>query len=333
MRLRHLIAAVAMALTFGAAAGAEPLTIRIGWVVVPPELTPVLFQKPGVARHVGTSYVLEPSRFQASTRIVTALAGGELDIAPLTFSTLAALVLNARMEDIRIIADEFQDGVDDYYTTPYLVRRDGPVKRIEDLKGRVVATNGIGSSIDMGLRVMLRRHQLEDKRDYTTVEVQFPNMKAMLADGKVDLVMVPAIFAYDPGLRDTSHLLFTQKEALGKSDMVVWSARAGFLQKNRAAVTDFLEDALRSLAWYTDPAHHGEAVEIIAQFTKIPAERLDWVFTSKDQYRDPGLRPDVEALQRNMQTQLDLGFIKQPIDVKKYIDLSLLDEAARRLKK
>ena len=332
MRLKTLIAAAAVALLVGSPAGAEPLTIRIGWVVVPPELTPVLFQKPGIARHAGTSYVLEPSRFQASTRIVTALAGGELDIAPLTFSTLAALVLNARMDDIRIIADEFQDGADDYYTTPYLVRKDGPVKRIEDLKGRIVATNGIGSSIDMGLRVMLKRHNLEDKRDYTTVEVQFPNMKAMLADGKVDLVMVPAIFAYDPGLRDISQLLFTQKEALGKSDMVVWSARAGFLQKNRAAVTDFLEDALRSLAWYTDPANHNEAVEIIAQFTKIPAERLGWAFTTKDQYRDPGLRPDAGALQRNMQTQLDLGFIKQPIDVKRYLDLSLLDEATRRVK-
>jgi NitT/TauT family transport system substrate-binding protein len=264
---------------------------------------------------------------------VTALAGGELDIAPLTFSTLAALVLNARMDDIRIIADEFQDGADDYYTTPYLVRKDGPVKMIEDLKGRVVATNGIGSSIDMGLRVMLKRHNLEDKRDYTTVEVGFPNMKAMLGDGKADLVMVPAVFAYDPALRDMSRLLFTQKEALGKSDMVVWSARAGFLAKNRAAVTDFLEDALRSLTWYSDPAHHDEAVEIIAQFTKIPAERLSWVFTKKDQYRDPGLRPDVDALHRNMQTQLELGFIKQPIDVKRYVDLSLLDEASRRAKR
>jgi len=42
-------------------------------VVVPPELTPVLFQKPGVAKHYGTSYVLEPSRFQASTRIVSGI--------------------------------------------------------------------------------------------------------------------------------------------------------------------------------------------------------------------------------------------------------------------
>src|SRR5262249_2862215 len=162
-----------------------------------------------------TSYVLEPSRFQASTRIVTALATGELDVAPLTFSTLASLVLNAQMHDIRIVADEFQDGADDYYTTPYLVKKDGPVKRIEDLKGRVVATNGIGSSIDMGLRVMLKRHGLEDKRDYTTVEVQFPNMKAMLGDGKADLIMVPAIFAYDPALQEMSRTLFTQKEALG----------------------------------------------------------------------------------------------------------------------
>jgi sulfonate transport system substrate-binding protein len=332
MSLRKIFCAAVTLLAFGVVAHADPLPIRIGWVVVPPELTPVLFAKEGVARHYGKSYVLQASRFQASSQIVTALASGELDLAPLTFSTFATLVLNARVTDVRIIADEFQDGVEDYYTTPYLVKKDGPIRKIEDLKGRVVATNGIGSSIDMGLRVMLRQHGLEDKRDYTTIEVPFPNMKAVLADGKVDLVMVPAIFAYDPALRDATRLLFTQKEALGKTDMVVWSGRQPFLTKNRAAVADFIEDALRSLRWYTDPRNHAEAVGIIAQFTKLPPERLDWVFTKRDQYRDPGLRPDVDALQRNVQAQRDLGFIKDTIVVKDFVDSSFLDEAAKRVR-
>jgi hypothetical protein len=33
-----------------------------------------------------------------------------------------------------------------------------------------MASNAIGSALDMGLRAMLRRHGLEDRRDYTLVE-------------------------------------------------------------------------------------------------------------------------------------------------------------------
>jgi NitT/TauT family transport system substrate-binding protein len=56
------------------------------------------------------------------------------------------------------------------------------------------------------------------------------------------------------------------------------------------------------------------------------------LFTKKDYYHDPYARPDLEALQRNINTQKELGFLKINIDVKKYADLSLVEEAAKRLK-
>jgi hypothetical protein len=37
-------------------------------------------------------------------------------------------------------------------------------------------------------------------------------------------------------------------------------------------------------------------------------------------------------LQRNVDTTRDLGFVKKNIDIKKYADLSLVQEAAKRLK-
>ena len=40
----------------------------------------------------------------------------------------------------------------------------------------------------MSSRAMLRKHGLEDKRDYTVIEAPFPTMQAMLAEKKADLV-------------------------------------------------------------------------------------------------------------------------------------------------
>jgi NitT/TauT family transport system substrate-binding protein len=42
--------------------------------------------------------------------------------------------------------------------------------------------------------------------------------------------------------------------------------------------------------------------------------------------------PNLDALQANIKLQKELGFIKSDIDVKKYSDLSLVEEAAKRVK-
>ena len=46
------------------------------------------------------------------------------------------------------------------------------------------------------------------------------------------------------------------------------AARAGckrFIEKNLAALTDFMEDSLRIVHWYLDPANYKDAMEICAR--------------------------------------------------------------------
>lgn len=313
------------------ALSAEPVKIRIGWLLVPAEITPILFPEPGIAKHAGKSYVLEPTRFQGSPLLTTALASGEIDVAPFGYSSFALAVENAHMDDLRIFADEDRDGVGEHFTTQYMVRKDGGIEKIDDLKGKVLATNAAGSIGDMALRFMLRKHHLDPARDATFVEAAFPNMNAMLEERKADLILSVLPFYLAPPLQKTARTLFTSKDALGPTEISMLTARASFLEKNRAAVVDFLEDYLRALHWYLDPAHHDAAVKAVAAFTKIPAERFaSWAFTGQDYYRDPKGRVDVAALQRNVDVQRELGFLKAPLDVKKYVDMSLVEEAAKR---
>jgi len=332
-RATCLLLAAVLLLAQGAARAADPVPIRIGYVVTPPELQPVLFARPEVTKHLGKSYTMEPLHFKSTPVMITALAAGEIDIAALTFASFGTAIVNAHMTDLRIIADEFQDGVEGYFTEPYLVRRDSGISKVEDLKGKVIATNGIGSGVDMAMRAMLRRHGLEDRRDYSVVEVQFPNMKAVLMEHKVDMVVMPAAFAHDPELDKAARVLFTQREAMGPTQFALWTARTPFLEKNRAAVVDFLEDALRALRWYLDPANHAAAVGIVADFTRLPAARFDgWLLTHKDQYRDPDGLPNLAALQHNLDTQHELGFLKATVAAGDYVDLTLVKEAGQRLR-
>jgi sulfonate transport system substrate-binding protein len=324
------LAAVALLAT--SAQAADPVKIRASWVAPVSNWASIWLEKKDLARHLGKSYVLEPVLYRGTPPMITALANNELEIANLAYSTLGIAIQNAGLDDLRVIADEFRDGVPGRHTNEYLVLADGPIKTPQDLKGKVVATNAAGSAVDVASRAMLRKFGLEDKRDYTVVEAPFPTMRAMLAEKKVDLIPGVLPFALDPELRKISRVLATQRDAIGVTDMIVWTARKPFLDKNRAAMVDFMEDTLRIVQWYLDPKNQKAAAEIASRVTKQPVERFGWLFTDKDYFRDPNMIPDLASLQKNLDMTKDLGFMRASLDIKKFTDLSITEEAAKRLK-
>jgi len=317
--------------TLGTAWAADPVKIRVGFVVPISDLPSLLMEKKDLAQHLGKSYQLEITRFAGTPPMVTALAAGEVDVADLAYPTLPIAIQNAGIEDLRVIADGFQDGAAGHYSNEYIVLADGSIKNVADLKGRVVASNAAGSGVDIAMRAMLRKSGLEDKRDYTVIEAPFPTMRAILSDRKADLISAVLPFSLDPELRKIGRTLFTSKDSIGLSEFTMWTARKGFIDKNRAAMVDFMEDALRILRWYLDPANHDAAAAICSRITKQPPERFGWVFTDKDFYRDRNLLPNIAALQRNVDLTHDLGFVKASLDVAGHSDLSVVQEAAKRL--
>jgi sulfonate transport system substrate-binding protein len=312
-------------------AQAAPVKIRVGWVVVPASTAPLVLEKKDILTNYGKTYVAEATRFAGTPPVITALAAGELDIGPLAFSSFGLAIQNANMDDLRVICDEIQDGVAGHGTNQFMVLKDGPVKTVTDLKGKVLATNAMGSAVDVAMRAMLRKNGLEANRDYTVVEAPFPAMRAMLADRKADLISAVPPFSLDPDLGAIARTLFTQKDAFGITQLTMWTARTGFIAQNRAPLIDFLQDTVRAIRWYTDPKNHQEAVAIVARLNKAPPERMDWAFTDRDQFRDPNGTPNLSALQSNLQQQKEVGLLKDDIDVKKYSDLSMVEEAARKL--
>ena len=323
-----LIAAVLAA----GAAQADPVKIRLSYVIAPSDWAPLLPEKPDLLKHNGKSYQLEVVRVVGTPALVQAMANNEIEIGNHSYSSLGIAIQNAGMDDLRIISDQFQDGVPGKSTTQYYVLKDGPIQKVEDLKGKVVSSNAAGSAVDVAMRAMLKKHGLEDKRDYTFIEAALPAQKAMLLDKKTDLIPSVVPFQHDPELKAKGRILFTQRDIMGITQMIVLTARKSFIDKNRAALVDFMEDNLRVVRWYLDPKNHDEAVAIASRLTKIPPERFSWLFTDQDYARNGNLMPDLKALQANVDATQALGFIKSRLDVQKYTDLSIVQEAAARLK-
>ena len=185
--LRHLVAALVLAAPWPAVA--DPLAIRIGWSTMPGHMIPVLFTKPDILRHYGTTYTVTPIGFRGSSPQITALAAREVDLIASSPAVLALSVVNARI-DMRVVADIIQDGVGDYHTEAFMVRTDSGINTVADLRGKRLGTNAVGSAADTAMRAMLAKNGLGDRRDTVSIEAAFPALPAMLEERKIDLAVV-----------------------------------------------------------------------------------------------------------------------------------------------
>jgi sulfonate transport system substrate-binding protein len=331
-RPRDFIACLVVAMAATSAARAEPLSVRISYVVPISNWAPFIVAKKDLARHWGQTYNLEAVRYQGTPPMITAMSNGELEIASLAYSTLGIAIANAGISDLRVISDEFRDGVPGYFSNQFFVRKDSGIKKIEDLKGKVLATNIVGAGVDIAMKAGLRKHGLLDKRDYTVIETPFSTMPAMLAEKKADLVTTVMPFSVDPMLNQIGFPLFDQTEGLGTSQFLVFTARQSYIDRHRAVLIDLLEDMLRIERWYIDPKNHSDVTRVAADLLKVPPERFSWVFTNKDYYRDPDMMPDLVTLQRNIDITAEMGFLRSRFDVKQHSDLSLIEEAVKKLR-
>ncbi len=313
-------------------AAADPVTIRQGYGNAPGAMAPVVFEKTDILRHYGKSYTVAFTRFAGASPQMTAFAADELDMANFAFANLGMAVINAKLENVRILSDGFQDGVPGYYSVQFFAAKDSPIQGTGDLKGKIIATNAVGGAADIALRGYMRQRHLEEKTDYRLVEGGFSTLVPMLFDQKVDVIALVPPFNYDPKLKDQARIVFTQRDLIGQTQMNFVVSRAEFLAKNRAAVIDYYEDYLRGLDWFLAPANREEAIAIIARFTKVPAEQYaGWIFDKGDFYHDPNARVNLAALKKNLDVIYQLGLIARPVDPAKYLDESFVIEARKRL--
>jgi NitT/TauT family transport system substrate-binding protein len=331
------VAAIAVfaVLGLGSAVRAEPWPIRVGWVVTPGHLAPLIEalgkREPALFKHLGKSYVMQTTRFQGTTPQIQAQAIGELDIAAFSTAALALAITNARL-DVRVVADVVADGMPGYFTENYVVLANGPIKTLDDVKGKRIATNAIGSASDAAMRAMFRKNGIKDS-DFTTVETNFANMPAMLDGGKVDFIgTLPQFLKQLRGDPNKYRVLFTARDAVGPTQAVMWTMQADVIAAHRPALIDFFEDHIRAVRWFTDPNNREAALEIVASVTKLPKEELEFAFTKDDFYHSPDARPELESVQREIDENVKLGVLPRPVVVNpKYVDLSLIEEAKRRI--
>ena len=330
--LLGLSAGLAVAL-LGTGTSAEPVKIRIQWSVAPAHMTPMIPLAPKeIYENYGKSYVVEPVRMRGSGPALQALAAGEIELGGMSIQALTQGIKRARL-DLQVIAQVMSGGVPGYGVTEFYVRK-GESTKLEDYKGKVIAVNALGGTIDAAVQAQFRKINLLPGRDYQVVEVRFPAMLPALNSKRVDLVPLLTPFNLIAMRKNEVSKVFTMGDALGPTETLQWIGKADWIEKNRAALVDFMADNIRFRKWLYDPKSRDQVLETISKVTKRPAKNYaSWAFTDIDNYREPNGLVNVERMQRNLDDLVKLGILDDGLDVSKHVDLTIAKEAAARVNK
>jgi len=308
---------------------AEPLKLRVNYSVVPPHLVPVFFTKKDLIKHEGKSYTPQFIFTNSSGIVMQAMAAREMDLGVLTVPAFANAIQNAQ-QPLVAIGDLTQDGP--WFSAIFAVKAESPIKTVKDLKGKTIATNGIGGGLDGAVRAMLLKNGLKPDTDVQIVDANFAAMEAMLREGKVDVATFAAPFWARAQAKGGVRTLFTMKDAIGDNQHLFWVARRDLLERHKTVLVDFFEDYLRAHRWFVDPTNRAEAFDLIAKFAKQPAANFDWELREGTGYfRGKDLRLDRAVFQRTADALLEVGFLKAKFDTAPHIDESIIIEAAKRL--
>jgi NitT/TauT family transport system substrate-binding protein len=323
-----ILGAFAAALAVGTAQ-AEPLKIRLQYASTSQFVALMPLVPKELYKHWGKSYVVEPTFMRGSGPALTALAAGEIDLAALAPQSIGNMVLTAQLTP-RAIAQVLSSDVPGYAGSQVWCH-DG-IKSISDLKGRTIGINSRGSTPEVGVRVMLQRHGIKDN-EWQGVEMPFAASIPAIDAKRVDCAVMVSpwylLMENKPGYRS----LFSLGEVLGPQENVTWNGKPEWVEKNRAALVDFLEDHIRMRRWVQDPKTQPEAIAIAARLEKRPAAEIAHLWTTKDNFHHPEAMVNMERLQKNMDDLVTFGLLPAKVDVGKIVDPSIQRDALARINK
>jgi NitT/TauT family transport system substrate-binding protein len=248
-----------------------PLKLIIGYASSSTRLMPLwiardqgLFAKYGIEA--------EPVMLRGGTNLVTGLATGDIQIG----RTAGAAVLSAVAagHELKMLATFSSRNSYEVVVRPN-------IKRIEDLRGKRVAINGLGGGIWMGAMLWLEHFGLEPQRDqilWQSVGDQSVQAQA-LESGVVDVAFVDSFRS--KWLKQKGMTILAEysdlKQPLVTQSMVVHQI---FLQQHPEIVENYLKAELEGLAFALAPKNKSAVVKAIMRRLRTDAS------TAEDGYID-----------------------------------------------
>jgi len=261
------------------------------------------------------------------------VARGDLDMAPMVAGP-ALFNQQSQGFNVKVVAFEYTSKRGWNESVWLLVRKDvwdsGAVRSIEDLKGHSVDGGPVGTPVNVLLRqVLAKAHLSLTDVKFSERLVAPPDWLAAFRNKAVD-----GLTAVEPIASEIVRQGYGVK-LVSPMDVAAWSptatmvANPEFLQKNHDTVVHFLKAVLRADQDIVRGGPHWtpEITGILAHWSKMTKDQITTI-PSPSYYGDYG-KIDPKLLDEQQKFWVDLGQVKQPVDIATLIDASAIDEARK----
>jgi ABC-type nitrate/sulfonate/bicarbonate transport system substrate-binding protein len=312
-----------LALSFAASSfAAEPPLIRFGRGFAAEEQVWLMSARPDLTPNQGKRYQLKQILFQANPQRFQAYLAGEIDAG--TAPGLSVIFANEQGLDIKMVASVCLEAAGkEWFSTTYMVKDDGPVRSVKDLKGGTVGVVGIKTATDLWARAGLLNAGLQPDRDTKVVPMAFPVIGDAVRTGKISAGTFVEPFYSAEVAKGGLRKLFTAVEAVGYDHELLdlWFGEK-FLKSHPDAVRAFLADYVAVTRYYLANTAQAKRDLHKAGFVRTP---IDIYLRNADWKRDPNARLDVESLKKlTVFMRERLNWLEKPVDVDALVDQSYL---------
>jgi ABC-type nitrate/sulfonate/bicarbonate transport system substrate-binding protein len=319
--IRFLTVVLASVFLGNALAQDAPL-IRLGRGFAAEEQVWLMSARPDLAPNQGKKYQLKQILFQANPERFQAFLAGELDAG--TAPGLAVIFGRAQGMDMKIVASVCLEAAGkEWFQTTYMVKDDGPVKSVKDLKGGTIGVVGIKTATDLWARAGLLNAGLVPDKDTKVVPMAFPAIGEAVRSGKVSAGTFVEPFYSAEMAKGGLRKLFTAVEAVGYDhELLDLFFGEKFLKAHPEAVRAFLADYVAVTKYYLANKEQAKRDIHKAGFVRTP---VDIYVKNADWKRDPDARVNVDSLKKlAVFMQEKLQWLEQPVNVDGMVDQSYL---------
>ena len=319
MKLLLSLSALLFTLT---AMAAEPPLIRFGRGFAAEEQVWLMSARPDLTPNQGKRYQLKQILFQANPQRFQAYLAGEIDAG--TAPGLTVIFANEQGLDIKIVASVCLEAAGkEWFSTTYMVKDDGPVKSVKDLKGGTIGVVGIKTATDLWARAGLLNAGLQPDKDTKVVPMAFPVIGDAVRTGKISAGTFVEPFYSAEVAKGGLRKLFTAVDAVGYDHELLdlWFGEK-FLKQHPDAVRAFLADYVSVTQYYLANTEQAKRDLHKANFVRTP---LDIYLKNADWKREPNARVNVDSLKKlTLFMREKLNWLEKPVNVDALVDQSYL---------
>lgn len=318
MRLRiGFVSFLALALISISGAGMRPASaqapetpkIRVSTLPIAGQVPIYTAQKLGYFKDNGLE--VEVTFAAGGAESVPLLVQGSLQLAvtPITSAVLA----NQQGFNLKLVPPTLDDKKKAPGQTVLLVRDDGAVGSVTDLKGKRIAVNTINSVNWLYARALLRKGGL-DPNAVTFVELPFPSMNDALLRGSVDgIIQVQPFHHIGVTSGKMKALGYPFADVQPGIHIASYAGDGAWIAANPRTVKAFT-DAMAKAIDYLEK-NPDQAKMLVAEFTKAKPELVQQVPLD-----DWSTKISVADIAKQLELMKQEGVLKKPIDAGSLVD-------------